>query len=774
MSKTKIDCCDSDLQAFLHGQSVAPDEAVMEHIEQCSACQERLESLAAEEQLWQRAGFALRQSSSRPTEWDSTVSIGAQRFRVASDDSPQWNDAMARQLLSPPTHPEMLGRLGRYEVESTLGSGGMGIVFKAFDTELNRPVAIKLLAPHLARSQSARTRFSREARAAAGIVDDHVVPIYNVDSEAESPFLVMQYVAGGSLQQRLDCDGPLELCEILRIGLQTAQGLAAAHAQGLIHRDVKPSNVLLDEDVSRALLSDFGLARTDDDQQLTHSGFHPGTPQYMSPEQVRGEALDGRSDLFSLGCLLHALCTGEPPFRGNSSFATLRMITDEPTPSISEKRPELPDWLEAIVKKLLEKSPQNRYQSASEVATLLESCLAHARSPDSCLLPQELLKAEGTGNRAHRRRAIVAAGFFSFLLILASITIIVDWKKGQITFKFDEAKGNKSSTGLRVGETERGSKKSTSNVDALSGASQLEKWNKVSPATTLTVNEAIRRGKELRHSRQRVRIQFKIGSALSRLRRKTNGEESEWVVLKSKAGADFNDVEDFYVWVPVELASHAMVGKWLEVEGIVVGSRTGGKRLANDPRPDVPLFSISVKSPDQMRIQNGPFQSGRSVEIETELRTQAMPTQVLFTGDAINGATIIWKSGTVAKQVKAPSRKNLEQDEVYRLEISGIPGHEGLTLSPTLEVRAASPATSAYLQHNAVPFEITADDLDQVGGGKFVTKVIYLPNPDSQTEAIGGVATLVSYRLDLGIDPVKEAELDGNILLILRMGSKKS
>lgn len=158
---------------------------------------------------------------------------------------------MVKQLLDPPSHPEMLGRLGRYEMERMIGSGGMGIVFKAFDTELNRVVAVKLLAPHLAARGSARKRFAREARAAAGVRDDHVVPIFNVESEHEPPFLVMQYVAGGSLQEKLDRDGPLEVAEVLRIGLQTAKGLAAAHAQGLIHRDVKPSNILLDEGVER-------------------------------------------------------------------------------------------------------------------------------------------------------------------------------------------------------------------------------------------------------------------------------------------------------------------------------------------------------------------------------------------------------------------------------------------------------------------------------------------------------------------------------------------
>ena len=183
----------------------------------------------------------------------------------------------------------------------------MGLVFKAHDSELNRPVAIKLLAPYLSGNGSARKRFAREARAAAAVVDEHVVAIHNVESDDDpekAPFLVMKYIAGGSLQQRLDREGPLDVCEVLRIGMHTARGLAAAHSQGLIHRDIKPSNILLDEGVERALLTDFGLARAEDDACLTRSGFQPGTPHYMSPEQVRGETIDGRSDLFGLGCLL--------------------------------------------------------------------------------------------------------------------------------------------------------------------------------------------------------------------------------------------------------------------------------------------------------------------------------------------------------------------------------------------------------------------------------------------------------------------------------------
>ncbi len=194
----------------------------------------------------------------------------------------------------------MLGRLGRYEIERLIGSGGMGVVFKAFDTDLNRPVAIKVLAPHLAGIGAARQRFAREARAVAAVVHEHIVAIYNVESNDPAPFLVMQYVAGESLQQRIDRCGPLKLPEILRIAMQTSAGLAAAHAQGLVHRDIKPANILLEQGVERALLTDFGLARASDDASLTHTGYHLGTPQYMSPEQASGEPIDARAAISSV------------------------------------------------------------------------------------------------------------------------------------------------------------------------------------------------------------------------------------------------------------------------------------------------------------------------------------------------------------------------------------------------------------------------------------------------------------------------------------------
>ena len=257
----------------------------------------------------------------------------------------------------------------------------MGVVLKAFDPSLSRFVAIKVLAPQLAAVAAARKRFAREARAAAAVRHEHVVPIHAVDEFKGLPYLVMQFVAGESLQERLDRQGPLDVPEILRIGMQAAAGLAAAHAQGLIHRDIKPANILLENGVERVKITDFGLARTVDDASLTQSGVIAGTPQYMAPEQARGEPLDPRADLFSLGSVLYAMCTGRPPFRAATALAVLKRVCDDAPRPIREVNPEIPDWLADIIVKLLAKDPDDRYASAAQVATVLEGRLAELQRP---------------------------------------------------------------------------------------------------------------------------------------------------------------------------------------------------------------------------------------------------------------------------------------------------------------------------------------------------------------------------------------------------------
>jgi serine/threonine-protein kinase len=213
-----------------------------------------------------------------------------------------------------------MGRIGPYEVIGVIGRGGMGVVFKALDPALNRFVAIKMLMPHLAQSGAARKRFAREGQAAAAVIDDHVMPIFSVADWQGIPYLVSPYSRGVTLQKRIQDQGPLELREILRIGMQTARGLAAAHTQGLVHRDVKPSNILLDRTVERAMLTDFGLARAVDDASITRSGIIAGTPQYMSPEQSKGGSVDARSDLFGLGSVLYGHVHRSAPVSGGQQL----------------------------------------------------------------------------------------------------------------------------------------------------------------------------------------------------------------------------------------------------------------------------------------------------------------------------------------------------------------------------------------------------------------------------------------------------------------------
>ncbi|MBN2472968.1 MAG: serine/threonine protein kinase [Pirellulales bacterium] len=296
----------------------------------------------------------------------------------------------------------MLGRLGPYEVQGVIGWGGMAVVLRAYDRSLNRNVAVKVLSPQLATSGPARQRFAREAQAAAAVVHEHVVPIHAVSEAGGLPYLVMTYVPGRSLQQRIDQAGPLTVAEILRIGMQTAAGLAAAHAQGLVHRDVKPANILLENGVERAMIADFGLARAADDASLTRSGIIAGTPHYMAPEQAEGQPADHRADLFSLGGVMYAMGTGHPPFRAETALAVLRRICQQPPRPIRQINPEIPDWLAAVVEKLLAKDPSDRFQSAAEVAELLGRYLAHFQHPTAVPAPRKVAVRRGAAGRTKK------------------------------------------------------------------------------------------------------------------------------------------------------------------------------------------------------------------------------------------------------------------------------------------------------------------------------------------------------------------------------------
>jgi len=393
-------CAFLHLNVVLQAQEQSPHywEAIA-HIERCTHCQSLLDDKATLEMpWWGEAKQSWLESELPAAKLNSSLSSIA--IEIASEmpeDSQVEFETVMLSFLDPPSHPELLGRLGRYEVERVIGTGGMGIVLKAHDTELHRVVAIKILAAHLANSASARKRFAREAQAAAAVLHPNVIPIYNVESEGKLPYLVMQCVSGLSLQSKVDRFGMLPLTDMLRIAKQTAAGLAAAHDQGLVHRDVKPANILLEENVDRVILSDFGLARAVDDASLTRTGVVAGTPHYMSPEQARGDTIDTRSDQFSLGSVMYFMLTGRPPFRATSAMGVLHRICNDEHRSIEQVNEDVPHEVVLLIDRLLAKNPTNRFDTMHGVETEVERLLAALQSGGLSLLKRKKKKAIAIG-----------------------------------------------------------------------------------------------------------------------------------------------------------------------------------------------------------------------------------------------------------------------------------------------------------------------------------------------------------------------------------------
>jgi WD40 repeat protein/serine/threonine protein kinase len=310
-------------------------------------------------------------------EGDTFLEVSAVQ-QVAGDDG-------ALASLAPARAPDVLGRLDHYDVLEVVGRGATGVVLKARDTKLQRIVAVKMLAPRLAASATARARFVREAQAAAAVRDDNVVAIHAVSDEGRAPYLVMEYVSGTTLEARVKEGVPLELKETLRVGMQIAMGLAAAHTQGVVHRDIKPANVLLENGVQRVKITDFGLARAWEGDEA--AGLLAGTPLYMSPEQAGGEPTDQGTDLFSLGSVLYTLCAGRPPFRADTVAEILKCVREAAPAPLRGLKPDVPEWLCQLIDKLHAKKPYDRFTSAREVADLLSARLASLQQPHAPATP---------------------------------------------------------------------------------------------------------------------------------------------------------------------------------------------------------------------------------------------------------------------------------------------------------------------------------------------------------------------------------------------------
>ncbi|RMG11504.1 MAG: serine/threonine protein kinase, partial [Planctomycetota bacterium] len=314
------------------------------------------------------------------------------------------------QAADPGEQAPSHGRCGPYELRGELGRGGMGVVYRAWHPELKRDVALKLLHVSARPSDTRVQRFVLEAQATARLRHPGVVGIHHAGWEAGRPYLVMDLVRGESLSVLLRRSGPLEPRRAAAVCRDVALVLEHVHRAGFLHRDVKPSNILVDAD-GRVLLTDFGLAKElDSERKLTLTGMIVGTPQYMPPEQISGEPLDARTDVYSLGVTLYTLLSGEPPFSGLSQFDLFTAICRAEPPPISSSRPDVPAALEAIALQCMAKDPEQRYPTARALADDLERWLEG----------ESVVARPFRDRKRHRLWALLCAGLLCAGLLCAA------------------------------------------------------------------------------------------------------------------------------------------------------------------------------------------------------------------------------------------------------------------------------------------------------------------------------------------------------------------
>jgi serine/threonine protein kinase len=330
---------------------------VEEHIRECRQCELRALELQK-----------VVEGPPTPSTGESATSDSVEQ--EVSHDTPSLITVRPQRFpfLRPALQPDEIGRLGNFRVLELIGRGGIGFVFRAEDRRLDRMVALKVIQPGSNSAYEFRKRFLREARFLAKLRHENLVTIHQIDEEGEVVYLVMELLKGETLEGRLKRLGPPQLSTFFRMAREIARGLEAVHAAGLVHRDVKPSNIWLEFPGETVKLIDFGMAKyIDDDVRMTKSGVIVGTPAFMSPEQARGEALDGRSDLFSFGSVLYFMCAGKLPFKGNNTTAVLLSLAMDTPPPIRTFNAEVPHALSQLILDMLAKEPDERPESAEAV-----------------------------------------------------------------------------------------------------------------------------------------------------------------------------------------------------------------------------------------------------------------------------------------------------------------------------------------------------------------------------------------------------------------------
>ncbi|HEV8070252.1 MAG TPA: protein kinase [Planctomycetaceae bacterium] len=469
----------------LHGTRA---EAIAQHLEACPTCLDALRQWIDSDEIL-KAVQAGRAVNSEPTK---TMYCPIGRIRdaistwlVAHDDTRTDHEALSPSLadfktvLSPPESADEIGRIADFRVLRLLGLGGMAAVFEAEDTRLKRRVALKLLHPATASQPGSNERFLREAQSAAALKHEHVVTIHQVGLHQETPFLVLELLQGATLEDHLARTGRLNVPEIIRIGREIAEGLAAAHARGLLHRDIKPANIWLEGPESpnlvkspsrdkgpvdsvappvdsnrlpqarpasgRVKILDFGLAKLwSAEPEISHAGMVIGTPRYMAPEQVAGDPVDPRTDLFSLGCVLYRMATGRAPFGGSDLLSVLRALACEEPPPVRTLNPQVPAALSDLIGQLISKSPDQRPSSAQKVVDRLQA-IADDPSAGSGISAPATFHAEKqpAGNRGRGATSVVGAAIG--LMILAPLgylygaqLIRIATNKGQVVIEIDD------------------------------------------------------------------------------------------------------------------------------------------------------------------------------------------------------------------------------------------------------------------------------------------------------------------------------------------------
>jgi hypothetical protein len=410
----------ADLVRLRRGEVPAPaSEPLLQHLGGCATCTATAATLAHDS-----LQLDLHRAAAPPSPHEPALTALVERLGgLGPTLTFGYDPAAFDPVLEAAQGADELGRLGGYRILSVLGRGGMGVVYRAEDTQLRRPVALKVIRPELAGNAASRARFFREARSAAALEHEHVVPVYHVGEAAGTVFLAMPLLAGETLDERLRC-GPLPVADALRVAREAALGLVAAHAAGLIHRDLKPANLFLLQTTGRAVLLDFGLARPLASDGFSEPGLLVGTPGYLAPEQACGRPVDARADLFSLGCTLYHALTGTPPFDGPDVLSKLHALANRTVLRAHTVNPAVPRELSELTARLLERDPARRPTSAQAVVNeLAQLKLAPCR-------------------RKQRMLLALIGGMVAAAVTLATVIVIYD-KKGQVVAKLEVPDGGK-------------------------------------------------------------------------------------------------------------------------------------------------------------------------------------------------------------------------------------------------------------------------------------------------------------------------------------------